>query len=370
MLNVALLKDGYLGSSPLVGWKQNQDTSGVQLTSMTTSSSGIWFGGSHPLITIDNLISVMPQRIKNMVAGTEKNEQFTTWLKDQTEDAIVEVLTQYLDEKTIIDQSGAFLAEAKLFTPYLKERAFDVSEGDFVGRWIRTFKSESLMVTIDSIDLQFEQDGEIELRVFEVGKNEPVFERTINYLGAGRFQTIEIAPFSLEGGKDYFIAYDQNEIAGRSVNFARNRTPNCNYFYSKSFSVSASSFDEMWDLGDVQYGESTNYGLGFNYTVQCDFSSFLIKNKHSFKSVVQLYVDMKILALLKSNPNALSNRNENNIDRGAVQVELYGDSQGRYDFSLHGKFKKAINAVKVDFRGVDSYCLRSKKSRYKHKPFS
>jgi hypothetical protein len=51
MYSVSEIKSGLIG---LIGWRQNVDITGVQLTDLTTTTSGLYFNDEHPLLTFDN----------------------------------------------------------------------------------------------------------------------------------------------------------------------------------------------------------------------------------------------------------------------------------------------------------------------------
>lgn len=117
MYDPQAIKAAFIG---LVGYRQNEDPQGVQLIELTTSSSGLWFNSQHPLLTIANLEAVAPNYGGQGLTDPEVNVEFTAWLREKTEDAIIEAVNDWLavsglrssfgcdytDE--IVDQAGTF----------------------------------------------------------------------------------------------------------------------------------------------------------------------------------------------------------------------------------------------------------------------
>jgi len=86
-MDLAAIKTGFDG---FIGWKQNDDASGLQLTDLTTSSSGMFYNDIHPILTIENIASVSPDYKKLFPVVGDQNTNFTAWLKGKTENGIIE----------------------------------------------------------------------------------------------------------------------------------------------------------------------------------------------------------------------------------------------------------------------------------------
>ena len=51
-MDITQLKKDFLSVN---GWKQNRNPSGMQITDMLTSDSGLWFNDIHPMLTYSNI---------------------------------------------------------------------------------------------------------------------------------------------------------------------------------------------------------------------------------------------------------------------------------------------------------------------------
>lgn len=204
MVNADQLKTGLIG---IVGWRQNTDEAGIQLIELTTSESGLWFGSQHPLLTIDQLVSHAPDFRAQDDTQVERNTNFTAWLKERTEDGIVEAINDWL---------------------------------------------------------------------------------------------------AVSGLRDNFL---------------------------------------------------------------CDYTAEILEQKGQFARIVALRVASDLLRIVAFNPNNRINRSEANpnTERPVVLFETDGDTQGRNDFALAGKYKKALAAVSFDITNIDEKCLKCRRPRIRQR---
>lgn len=62
MIRIAQIQDELLH---LVGWEQSFDPTKIVENSLTQSESGLTFQGAHPMVTIENIMSIMPENFTN-----------------------------------------------------------------------------------------------------------------------------------------------------------------------------------------------------------------------------------------------------------------------------------------------------------------
>lgn len=70
MIRIAQIQDELLH---LVGWEQSFDPSKIVKGSLTQSESGLTFQGAHPMVTIENVMSIMPENF---------TDRYSEWNKD------------------------------------------------------------------------------------------------------------------------------------------------------------------------------------------------------------------------------------------------------------------------------------------------
>ena len=371
MYNANSLKTALIG---LVGWRQNHDPSGWQLTELTASSSGLWFNSVHPMLTFDNLRSICPKF--NLVEADQAatNTAFTGWVKEKTEDWIVEAIGVWFNQKSGIKTANNLLERKDLFYSTTNSANTEDSSGKIVGFQVDTKNNKGLQVEIKRIGLQLTQNQSLRVNLFKSGQNDSVANSPIAYTANGGVQW-ETVDWVLESGHSYFIAYDQDDLVGEAVNGlidysiyqnGRTKYPTAKYFDVAGFSADVDD-SSLWDLSKNSHTISTNYGLNLSFSVKCDYTDFVIDQASIFADYLRLYVGMGFLNEIANNPNANVNRNESNASARNLKFDINGDSQGKDDFSVHGKVKKALSAIQFDTAGIDKICLPCRRRSIRHK---
>lgn len=400
MFNVSQLKSGLIG---LVGWRQNYDPSGVQLSALTASSSGLYFNGEHPLLNIENLLSLAPEFDKitipawnsgtayvagNLVSlsGTnyraiaastnqtppnatywEVYDAFTEWLKEKTEAGIVRAITAWLNKK-VVRQTGNSLLERKiLFDNASRITELDSAGASLVGIEVIPRRRRGLQLNIERIGLQFDTNQNITVYLFHSQDAGPEQSQAIAYAGGGGLQW-ETVNWALSGEGAYYIVYDQAALAGQSINgvydygFANwdniHYYPSGRYFQAVGFEApAAASVSAMWDISGNAYTLATNYGLNLDINAQCDYTALILEQKNLFADLIAKQVAADLLRELAFNPTARINRHEANIDRESLLYEVDGDSRGYRPGGIRKQLEDAIEAIQLDATGLDSACL-------------
>lgn len=185
----------------LVGWKQSYDTSSIKLSdNITQTESGMYFQQIHPLLTLNNLQSIMPdfqnynwqehsiskaykagevvkvedvlyKSIKAVPAETDiynseywiKTNPFSEWLEDKTKASIVKLVNKFINLK-LADKASKSLIENKILFDGTG-RLINTTENRnrFVGFEIDTVRSKGVTVKIDKIGLQFTNPGKYKI---------------------------------------------------------------------------------------------------------------------------------------------------------------------------------------------------------------
>lgn len=350
--------------SGLVGWRQNADAAGWQLTALTTSSSGLWFNGVHPMLSFDNLVSIAPRFQDIDPTQSAINTKFTAWLTQKTEDGIVKVVEDWLSDKLELLTAGALLENDDAFKATGNLAALQAKAGKLVGLEIIPVRSKNVINAITRIGIQFNTNQTVRVYLFKSGQVVEVSHQDIVYTGAGAVQWQTVS-WELAGEGAYYIAYDEDAITGQAINgvydfnylSAGSLTAPSNRFAKVTAFAADTTPAALWDLTGNQYSLDTNYGLNLTSSVRCDYTDFIAKQKEFFKTAVALRVGIDILREIAFNPESRVNRNVENVTRGQILYEIDGDSQGRNDFSLMSQYKKALSSIRFDTTGIDPVCL-------------
>ena len=116
-------------------------------------------------------------------------------------------------------------------------------------------------------------------------------------------------------------------------------------------------YPEMFDIGEIGYTNTMNYGMNVEISVGCDLTDFIISQRAIFASVIQKQVAANVLRTIAMNPDVRVNRNQVNVTRDQILYELDGAPQGRAS-GLGYELKQAYKALGFDTRGLDRICLQ------------
>lgn len=370
MLDAQRIRTEFIG---LIGWRQNPDSEGWQLTDMLTSESGLFYQGVSPLLTVENLMSVAPEFDIMEDSSAARDAAFTSWLKGKTEDAILEAMQIWYSTKLNLGTATNLLERNQLFREVGSDTATR-SNRRFTGLQVYCPGQKGLVQSITEIGLQFSENQTIQVTVWKAGGTTHEYQQSINYTADGGVQWVTV-DWKLKGGCTYYIGYDEDAINGHAIDGVGVGRAD-NYFYvgkakSRTAAVRAFSLntgdDEKVIEQDLVFACGTNYGLNFRFHVGCDYTDFVVEQKRVFSRICYLNVGATLLREIALNPNSRVNRNQANVSRAELMYELDGDTQGRDSFSIGGKFAQALGAVQFDRTNIDKYCLpcRKKSVRYR-----
>lgn len=367
MYNATTIKSGLLS---LVGWRQNEDSTGTQLTGLTTSNSGLFFNDEHPLLTFDNLLSIAPEYVRIAADQAEINTLFTGWLQQKTEAGIIRGLQAWVDKKFKQRTVKGLLERSNLFNASGYNAEKDVNSSKIAGIELLPAYSKDVLTEIKQVGLQFDANQDITVYLFSSRSATPIQTETFTYSGGGGLQWVTPAvSWSLASEGSYYLVYDQSAITGQSINGLHNYAQfssgsnsyaRSKFFNASSFTVSG-SVTGLWDTSSNAYTLSTNYGLNIDFSVGCDYTNLFVEQKNEFKTIILKQVAVDLLRELAYNSNVRVNRNQANADRTEVLYEIDGDTQGRDPGNMRKQLEDAINSASMDTTGIDVICLPCRK---------
>lgn len=404
MYNVSSLKTGLIG---LVGWRQNPDPSGTQLTDMLTSASGLYFNDQHPLLTFENLKSIAPDfslvsfpawsALTAYVAGnkvslsgtlyiavasstnqTPPNSTYwsvyhplTAWLKEKTEAAIIGVIEDWIGWKFEVKTAKSLTGRAQAFMNAARITDLDENIGDVVGFEFTPHTSRHTVAVIEKIGVSLSENQSLTVKLFASNSPTALQTQVIAYTGAGGEQWQEVN-WELPAGPSYYVVYNQDTLTGQSINGTRSYNVGesgetvmpfeVRGLVLSAFRAQADDVAALWDVNENLYTVSTNYGLNFRFNVRCDYTDFLLEQKDLFKTIISKGVCMRLLREIAYNPNVRTNRNNANMNAGLKEIlyEIDGDSQGRPG-GLKKEYDQAMKAADFSSVELDRECLPCRK---------
>ena len=181
-----------------------------------------------------------------------------------------------------------------------------------------------------------------------------------------------------DSGGAWFLCYNQNDLPlhiqalNVSKDWSKEPCQTCygysleswreltKYLQVSPFAIHAptdfAEHPEMFDIGQLIYTNTMNYGINVEITVGCDLTDFIISQRDIFASVIQKQVAANVLRTIAMNPNVRVNRNQINVTRDELLYELDGAPQGKQS-GLGYELKQAYKALSFDTRNIDRICL-------------
>lgn len=399
MFKIATVETAFL---PLVGWRQNPDPAGVQITGLTTSDSGIFMNDVHPLLTFSNLESIAPDFslfvypawdnakayvIGNIVLKDSKNyycvkahtgqsppnseywkewnsnEAFTDWLTNKTKGAIAQLFNDWSGRKFEAGSIRSLVEREELYTSTGSNSDTVEKPGDHMsGIELRIIRSRGALATIRKISLHLSESQSLTLYLYKSGNKNPIKTENLNYTQGGDVQWFDVE-WELEGKGAYYLCYSQNELAGHAYNDANERTawssgwqlPGGKYFRAHPFTAPVMEADgvgadeientlivggsDVFLTSQIGYIAKTN-GLNVAIEVSCDYTEFVVEQKKKFALAFSLFLAKSLLREMAYNPNARVNRNKNNLKREEILYEIDGNPHG-----ISGSYKTGLAAA-------------------------
>lgn len=253
----------------LVGWKQSYDTSSIKLSdNLTQTESGMYFQQIHPLLTLDNLQSIMPdfqnynwqvhstskaykagevvkvedalyKSIKAVPVETDvynskywiRTNPFSEWLEDKTKASIVKLVNKFINLK-LADKASKSLIENKILFDGTGRLTNTVENRNrFVGFEIDTVRSKGVTVKIDKIGLQFTNPGKYKIFIMHSSNDAPIYIMEFEKLRKNAIEWFVpkediLLPYEsiyTDAGGSWYIGYFQSDLPNDSEAINRDR---------------------------------------------------------------------------------------------------------------------------------------------------
>ena len=426
MYRVSDLQTGLLN---LIGVRQYYDTSIMQVAdSLLDSESGIYIQDSHPLMTLDNILSISPD-VENIVYDPwvggvtpttyhqydrvsydsnnyralrdnvnkqpdtspddwERFDEFSEWLENKMKASVIRTVQKFINEKKVISTAKSILESKPLFNKAGSFADTIDNKGKWVGFEINPIRAKGITVQIKRVGFQSNKAETIDIYLFHSSSKEYIQKQQIVVGEAFNFSWYSLNNFTLpyiddqDAGGSWYLVYNQNQLTGKAINTARDwsqKPCNCSRgdlnlynLWSKWVVVNPMNVDyadeNLWNIEDNIYITDSNYGLNIELSVYCDYTRTILEQRDLFKDIILYGYAMDFLREMAYNPNVRINRHVQNTLPSAEKIlyEIDGDSRGR-EGGLKKDFRLAMDAIKLDFEGIDSICLPCRRNGIRYK---
>ena len=243
----------------VVGWEQPYNPADAIRADLSTTESGLTFQGAHPLLTLENVRSIMPDQFifiypdwhiatpylkgqtvkrngnvyqaKRDNTGVEpldalnedwgKYNYLSDYLERETRKGIAAVVQNFIETKRLANETKNLLEFKTFYDGAGRLQATIENRGKLCGYEIAPVRAMGVTTKIERIGLQMTGAvGTVRLYVFHSNKPEPIKTIDIEITDQrGGFKWVEVEnlylPYvskELNAGGSYYICYDQSQL--------------------------------------------------------------------------------------------------------------------------------------------------------------
>lgn len=427
MIRITEIQDALLH---LVGWEQSYDPQKQIDAALTESESGLTYQQAHPMVTLENIRSIMPEgymyQYPAWSAETEYNKGakvsssgkvweslqnhnennipaedseywqeydfVSVWLERLTRSAIAKVVQQFLTQKSLLRESKTLLERRSLFDGAGRLNNTIANGQRLVGMEIVPAYSMGVTTKLERIGLQMVgATGKVTLYIFHSSQKDPfkVIEfDVVKGNGSMEWKTLQdcYLPYMGDTGA-WYVVYNQADLpAGmEAVNVTKDwsREPcgTCNrgsleawraltkYLMVSPFKVNAlETFAEYPELWDIEENTYTNtHNYGINMEISVGCDLTDFIIRERAIFATCLQLQMATDVLRTLALNPQVRVNRNQSN--ATTGDLLYEIDGNPQgrkTGLGADLKAAYEALDLDTRGIDRICLTCKPTFVKY----
>ena len=367
------IKNGFAG---MIGIYQSSADFPQLNSDLTDSDYGYFIQDFHPVFTHENFYNC----INGLKDSTD--ETYSAYFTRKLEYAYVNSVRQVVQRK-LSNLSGGHTVINKLSLYDGRGTTETIAKRNrFVGYKVYLTK-ENLKFVLESVAIQLTQNQTLNVYIYKANEKTPVAVIPINYANTMDMQLQHITSVNITNDittNEYIVGYYESDLTGfaikRDIDVIKMQ-PNCcnNNSYSywqkynkfvnfRSFYVEEAYLSQdksmSWNVNREVITNNTNYGLNMTFSVVCDITPLVIKQKSLF---VELVKDTLIVHLLKDLFHTQENNQIANFLRGFLGRQPFNEFIKPYE----DKLKKTLEETALDITSLDSVCLpnsyRSKKVR-------
>ena len=254
MIRIADIQNALL---PLIGWHQDYDPQHQIDESLTHSESGLYYQDAHPLMTLQNVRSIMPDGFKFQYKAWNKETQYkkgdkcqygdvvykalhnnvneqpnqsedwevfdivSDFIREQTFSGIALTVQTFLQIKGLLRESKSLLERRTFFDGAGRLTNYQQPQGKLVGFEINPVRSMGVTAKIERIGLQMTgATGTVRVYLFHSSQVDPIYYQDLEFTkGNGGFQWFDMKDWSMpyisdknNSGGSWYLVYNQNDL--------------------------------------------------------------------------------------------------------------------------------------------------------------
>ena len=254
MIRIADIQNALL---PLIGWHQDYDPQHQIDESLTHSESGLYYQDAHPLMTLQNVRSIMPDGFKFQYKAWNKETQYkkgdkcqygdvvykalhnnvneqpnqsedwevfdivSDFIREQTFSGIALTVQTFLQIKGLLRESKSLLERRTFFDGAGRLTNYQQPQGKLVGFEINPVRSMGVTAKIERIGLQMTgAPGTVRVYLFHSSQVDPIYYQDLEFTkGNGGFQWFDMKDWYMpyisdknNSGGSWYLVYNQNDL--------------------------------------------------------------------------------------------------------------------------------------------------------------
>lgn len=310
----------------------------------------------------------------------ERFLKLSTWIQDKTRAGIQESINSFLEYKPDWKTVKSLLEDKYVFQG-AGRLADQVQDRNMTVGWaLEPNWSKDMYFQLKRVGLQFTQAQSVTLYLWHTSQTAYLKTVTLAYTKAGSFQWFDLTDWALpyfssdkDAGGNFYVTYKQDSISGAAINRQIDLYKpcgNCNKYEYNDFQaisrfVSIYPFwvpqdgTSMFDIDEIQYDSSNNFGLNFQISAYCDYTNLFLDQKQEFASYIAKKVAIEFLKEAYYNSNAKIDRyTQNQVlnNKKELYFEIYGSPNPSQN-TLYKRANDALAAIKTNFNGLSRVCL-------------
>ncbi len=311
---------------------------------------------------------------------------FNLYLERIFDSSAEELVNDVMTAKKGRNEAKTILQQTRYYEGYGNLNDLIINENKLVGVMIELKKSQNIICAIEQLGIQLSADNPaLKLYIYNTSKLDPIVTIEINYNEGGSFQWTTPDPVpalhylsrTYDAGSAFFVMYDQRALIGqairREMNFHLAPCGGCSgynfdaysklskYLYVRACSVAEvdrsgigaiGDPDTLWDIRKTKFESNTNWGLNFDFTVRCDLSNFVVRQKKSFAFALREKITVKLLEhiVFSTRINVIDETTRLMANTALVSTEQGG--QG-----LRDRYTEQMKAVDFEISNLDGTCM-------------
>ena len=242
---------------PLVGWQQDYDPQHQIDERLTQSESGLYYQQAHPLLTLENVRAIMPDKFilqypewddattyeagkkvryeEKVYISLEENtsqrpnnsavwglfEMASDYLMQQTQAGITQTVQTFLQMKGLMRETKDLLERRTFFDGAGRLTNTQPQQGKLVGFEINPVRSMGVTAKIERIGLQMTGAvGTVRVYLFHSSQADPIKVADLNFTKTnGGFQWFDMPDWYMpyiskdnNSGGSWYLVYNQNDL--------------------------------------------------------------------------------------------------------------------------------------------------------------